>query len=337
MADAAALPRHSHQVVERLKSTVNWVALRTGPTGVGLILALIVELVVFSLASPFFLNGSNLANVGRAMAIIGIGCVGMTIVIISGGFDLSVGSVMAASGMFAAFLINGGAPVALGLVGAVGLGLLLGLLNGVVIAYLRINPLIATLATLSIIRGVAYLISSGNAIVVSDPGLLAIGTDDVLGVPLVVVVLLSLFGVVGFLMPRTRFGRYTYAIGSSARASRLSGVPVARWMLVFYALCAATAALAGFIAVARTGAAEPSANIGAELDMITAVILGGASLSGGRGKLLGTLLALTVLAVLANGLILMGVPSYWQLPIKGMVLLAAIIWGEVRQASRDQT
>lgn len=136
-------------------------------------------------------------------------------------------------------------------------------------------------------------------------------------------------------MPRTRLGRYAYAIGSNSRAARLAGILVNRWILLFYIISGATAALAGFITVSRTGTGEPNANIGAELDIITAVILGGTSLSGGKGKLLGTFLALAVLAFLANGLILVGVPSYWQLPVKGFVLMGAIIWGEIRRTSRD--
>lgn len=306
-----------------------------GPTGLGLLVALIAELIVFSIMSPYFLHATNFANIGRAVTIIGIGSIGATIIIISGGFDLSVGSIMAASGMLAAFVVNQGQSTLLGAVLALILGCLIGLLNGFIIAYFRINPLIATLAMLSIVRGLAYIISGGNAMVISNRTFLAIGTEDLFGVPLTVWVCIILFLSVGSLMPRTRLGRYIYAIGSNSRAARLAGILVNRWVLVFYIISGATASLAGFITVARTGQAEPSANIGAELDIITAVILGGTSLSGGKGRLLGTFLALAVLAILANGLILIGVPSYWQLPVKGCVLMGAIIWGEIRRTSRD--
>ena len=164
---------------------------------------------------------------------------------------------------------------------------------------------------------------------------LNIGIDDYFGIPLTVWICVFLFLSMGFLMPRTRLGRYVYAIGSNSRAARLAGIRVSRWMLLFYVISGATAALAGFITVSRTGTGEPNANIGAELDIITAVILGGTVLTGGRGKLIGTFLALAVLAILSNGLILVGVPSYWQLPVKGCVLMGAIIWGEVRRTSRD--
>lgn len=308
-----------------------------GPTGFGLLVALILELIIFASLSPYFFSSTNFSNIGRAMVIIGIGSIGATIVIISGGFDLSVGSVMAASGMLAAFVINQGQSNLVGVVLALMLGCVIGLLNGFVIGYLRINPLIATLAMLSIVRGLAYIISDGDAVVVSNSSFLAIGTDSLFGIPLTVWIFVTLFLSVGFLMPRTHFGRYVYAIGSNSRAARLAGIFVNRWTLVFYAFSGTTAALAGYVTVARTGQAEPSANIGAELDMITAVILGGASLSGGKGRLVGTFLAIVVLAILANGLILIGVPSYWQLPVKGCVLMGAIIWGELHNSSRDKS
>jgi len=308
-----------------------------GPTGFGLLVALILELIIFASLSPYFFSSTNFSNIGRAMVIIGIGSIGATIVIISGGFDLSVGSVMAASGMLAAFVINQGQSNLVGVVLALMLGCGIGLLNGFVIGYLRINPLIATLAMLSIVRGLAYIISGGDAVVVSNSSFLAIGTDSLFGVPITVWIFVTLFLSVGFLMPRTHFGRYVYAIGSNSRAARLAGIFVNRWTLVFYAFSGTTAALAGYVTVARTGQAEPSANIGAELDMITAVILGGASLSGGKGRLVGTFLAIVVLAILANGLILIGVPSYWQLPVKGCVLMGAIIWGELHNSSRDKS
>jgi ribose/xylose/arabinose/galactoside ABC-type transport system permease subunit len=308
-----------------------------GPTGFGLLVALILELIIFASLSPYFFSSTNFSNIGRAMVIIGIGSIGATIVIISGGFDLSVGSVMAASGMLAAFVINQGQSNLVGVVLALMLGCGIGLLNGFVIGYLRINPLIATLAMLSIVRGLAYIISGGDAVIVSNSSFLAIGTDSLFGIPITVWIFVTLFLSVGFLMPRTHFGRYVYAIGSNSRAARLAGIFVNRWTLVFYAFSGTTAALAGYVTVARTGQAEPSANIGAELDMITAVILGGASLSGGKGRLVGTFLAIVVLAILTNGLILIGVPSYWQLPVKGCVLMGAIIWGELHNSSRDKS
>jgi ribose/xylose/arabinose/galactoside ABC-type transport system permease subunit len=306
-----------------------------GGLGIGLLIVLAIEIIFFSARSEFFLDAANFKNIGRAMTIVGIAAIGQTVVIIAGGFDLSVGSVMAATGILSAYLINHGTAFALAIAAALGLGLVIGYVNGAIVAYLRINPLIATLATLSIVRGLAFVITSGQAEVVSNQTYLSIGTGSVLGIPTVVVLLVGLFLVVGFTLPRTRFGRYAYAIGSNTRAARLSGIRVPRWQLAFYGLSGILAAVAGCVTVARTGTAEPSANMTAELEVITAVILGGASLAGGRGRLFGTFLGLAVLAVLANGLILLGVPSYWQLVVKGGVLLIAVSWDELRRTRRD--
>ncbi len=308
---------------------------KIGAVGLALIGVLIVEMIVFSALSPYFFDLENFNSIGRAMTIVGIAAIGQTIVIIAGGFDLSVGSVMAAAGMVAAFLVNAGTSPVIGILAALVLGAAVGVLNGALSGYLRINPLITTLATLAIVRGLAFVVSNGEAEVVSDATILDIGTDELFGVPVMVVLMVALFLVVGFLLPRTRFGRYTYAIGSSARASRLAGVAVNRWRLLFYGMAGTFAAVAGCVTVARTGQAEPSANIGAELDVITAVILGGTSLNGGRGRLFGTFLGLAVLAILNNGLILAGVASYWQQVVKGVVLLLAVVWGELRSGRRD--
>jgi ribose/xylose/arabinose/galactoside ABC-type transport system permease subunit len=306
-----------------------------GTLGLGLLVVLAIEVIIFTSQSEFFFEGENLKNIGRAMTIVGIAAIGQTVVIIAGGFDLSVGSVMAAAGILSAYLINEGTAFGLAIAAALGLGCAIGLFNGAIVAYLRINPLITTLATLAIVRGLAFVITEGQAEVVSNQTYLDVGTDEVLGIPLVVVLLVALFLIVGFTIPRTRFGRYMYAIGSNTRAARLAGVRVARWQLVFFGLSGTLAAVAGCVTVSRTGTAEPSANLGAELDVITAVILGGTSLAGGRGRLFGTFMGLLVIAVLNNGLILLGVPSYWQQVVKGAVLLLAVSWDELRRTRRD--
>jgi ribose/xylose/arabinose/galactoside ABC-type transport system permease subunit len=306
-----------------------------GGLGLGLLVVLAIEVVFFTSQSEFFFDSVNFKNIGQAMTVVGIAAIGQTVVIIAGGFDLSVGSVMAAGGMLSAYLVNTGAPFATAIAAALGLGLVIGLVNGAIVAYLRINPLITTLATLSIVRGLAYVITSGKAEVISNETYLAFGTNELLGVPLVVVLLIGLFLVVGFAIPRTPFGRYMYAIGSNPRGARLAGVRVARWRLVFFGFCGLLAAVAGCVTVSRTGTAEPAANLGAELDVITAVILGGTSLAGGRGRLMGTFLGLLVIAVLNNGLILLSVASYWQQVVKGVVLLVAVSWDELRRTRRD--
>jgi ribose/xylose/arabinose/galactoside ABC-type transport system permease subunit len=270
------------------------------------------------------------------VTVVGIASAGETVVIISGGFDLSVGSTMAAAGMLAAWVLESGGPIPVAFVAAIALGVLVGIANGTIISYFRINPLIATLGTLAIVRGLAFVISGGREIVITEESWLGLGTGSLLGIPSIVLIGLAIFLVIGWSMPRTPFGRYAYAIGSNARASRLAGIAIDRWRLAFYVVCGATAALSGLVLTARTGSARPSAAVGFELDVITAVILGGASLSGGRGSVWGTLLGLLLLGVINNGLTLAQVPAFWQQVVKGVILLSAVLYDEVRRHRRDE-
>jgi ribose transport system permease protein len=300
-------------------------------SSLGLLAILILLAGALTFASPYFLTATNLLNIGRGIAIVGIVAVGETIVIIAGGFDLSVGSTMAAAGMAAGWLVTQGVPLPIAFAAAIAIGVVVGLVNGTIISYARINPLIATLATLAIVRGLSYVISGGRELVMSDPAFLTLGVGTILGVPYIVLLLIATFVVSGWVMPRTLFGRYAYAIGSSARAAQRAGVPVARWRIAYYVTCGALSALAGLVFVARTGNAQPSAALGIELDVITAVIVGGTSLTGGRGRLSGTFIGLVLLGVVNNGLILVGVPAFWQQVVKGGILLTAVLHDELRR------
>ena len=297
----------------------------------GLLAMLIVLSLLLAVVSPYFLTATNLLNIGRGIAIVGIVAVGETIVIISGGFDLSVGSTMAAAGMAAGYLVTQGIPLPIAFAVALAIGAGVGLANGTIISFARINPLIATLATLAIVRGLSYVISGGRELVVSDAAFLQLGVGTFFGIPYIVLILVATFVVFAWAMPRTLFGRYAYAIGSSARAAQRAGVPVARWRIAYYVTIGILAALAGLVFVARTGNAQPSAALGIELDVITAVILGGTSLTGGRGRLMGTFLGLLLLGVVNNGLILAGVPAFWQQVVKGGILLLAVLYDELRR------
>jgi ribose transport system permease protein len=303
----------------------------------GLVAALVIIFVFLSIWSPYFFTSNNLINILKAVVVVGIASAGETVVIIGGGFDLSVGSTMAAAGMLAAWSLESGAPIWMAFVLAMALGIAVGLVNGTIISYFHINPLIATLGTLAIVRGLAFVISGGREIIIGDEAWLDIGTGALLGIPFIVLVGVGVFLLLGLAMPRTIFGRYVYAIGSNIRASRLAGVAVNRWRLAFYVVCGATAALAGLVLTARVGSARPSAAATFELDVITAVILGGASLSGGRGTLWGTLIGLLLIGVINNGLILAQVPAFWQQVVKGGILLSAVLYDEFRRHSRDDT
>lgn len=303
----------------------------------GLVMATIVVFIVLSFATPYFLTTNNLLNVAKALVIVGIAAAGETVVIIAGGFDLSIGSTMAAAGMLAAYLLDIGAGVGPAFLAAIVLGICIGATNGTLIAYFRINPLIATLAMLAIIRGLAFVISDGREIIITDKTWLSLGTGKWAGIPYIVMILLLVYLAFALIMPRTTFGRYVYAIGSNLRAARLSGISTKRWQLAIYVTCGATAALAGLMLAARTGNARPAAAMGFELDVITAVILGGASLKGGRGTILGTAIGLILLFMINNGLTLAQVPSFWQQVVKGFILLAAVLYDEIRSGRSDDS
>ena len=265
------------------------------------------------------------------MVVIGIMAVGQTIVIISGGFDLSQGAVSAAAAITAASLSNSGAPFLVAVLGGMGVGLGVGIANGLITGYGRINPLITTLGMLSIVRGLAQLLTGGREQVIDSRTFLNLGIKDTFGIPNIVWILFACFAFFGFLMPRTKFGRYVYAIGSNHRAARLAGVRINRWRLVIYGVSGMLAGLAGVVTTVRLGTAAPNFNTGSELAVITAVILGGASLQGGKGRLLGTFFGLLFIQILRNGLVLLSVPSAWQLIAIGTSLLAAVLYDEWRR------
>jgi ribose/xylose/arabinose/galactoside ABC-type transport system permease subunit len=244
---------------------------------------------------------------------------------------------MAAAGMAAGWLVTQGVPLPAAFAAAIAIGIVVGLVNGAIISYGRINPLIATLATLAIVRGLSYVISGGRELIISNPSFLAFGVGTVRGIPYIVLLLIATFAIFAWLMPRTLFGRYAYAIGSSAKAAQRAGVPIARWRIAYYVTSGALAAIGGLVFVARTGNAQPSAALGIELDVITAVILGGTSLTGGRGRVWGTFIGLVLLGVVNNGLILVGVPAVWQQVVKGAILLVAVLYDELRRHRAEES
>ncbi len=300
--------------------------------GGGLMIALVIEISIFWTLSPNFFTFRNMTDgIGRGMVVIGIMAVGETIVIIAGGFDLSVGAVSAAAAITAASLSNSGAPFLVAVLGALALGLGVGMINGVITGYGRINPLITTLGMLSIVRGAGQLVTGGREKVIDSRRFLNMGIDDTFGIPNIVWILLACLAILGFIIPRSKFGRYMYAIGSNDRAARLAGVRINRWRVVFFGVSGMLAGLAGVVTSMRLGTGAPNFNIGSELAVITAVILGGASLQGGRGRLLGTFLGLLFIQILRNGLVLLSVRSFWQQIAIGTSLIAAVLYDEWRR------
>jgi ribose transport system permease protein len=299
------------------------------------LIALIVMLVALSLASDKFLTTENGLNVLRQISINLCLSIGMTLVIVSGGIDLSVGSVLALAGAVAAGLFKNGLAIPrLGItlqftlfgaiIAAAVVGLLFGSFNGLVITRFRLPPFVATLGTLSIARGFTQLWTKGYPITGLGPGFNFIGTGHVLGIPVPVWISGILVAIFTAATRRTVFGRQLYAVGGNESASRLSGLNIRRIKIAVYSLAGFTAGIAGLVLTARLDSATPSAGIGNELDSIAAVVIGGTSLSGGRGSIPGTVLGCLIIGVLNNGLVLLEVSPFWQQVIKGIVILAAV-------------
>jgi ribose transport system permease protein len=296
---------------------------------------LAVLVIFFSITSQFFLNSANLINILQNTARIGIVACAATLLLISGQFDLSVGSASAFVAMVAAITAaTSGSPITPGLplwvailAGAVA-ALLVGVLNAVSVTVFRINALITTLATLAILRGLTRVASDGQTVRLEEFGWL--GTARVLGLPIPVFIFAAVVVVFFFVLRYTTYGRSMYAIGASPTAARLAGIRTDRAIFIAFVLSAGLAGLSGLILVSQVGSASPNAGIGLELAVVTAVVLGGASLSGGRGSIVGTTLAVLIIGVLGNGLIQLAVQSFWIDVAGGVLLLVAVGFDQVR-------
>lgn len=285
---------------------------------------LVVVTLVMILASDTFLTASNLSNIARQVSINAIIAVGMTCVILTGGIDLSVGPVMALSGTLTAGLMVAGLPPGL----AIGVGLLVGVAfgigNGLFVAYLHMPPIIVTLATMGIARGFGLMYTDGYPISGLPEWFAVFGRASVFGLQVPILIMLITYLAAYVLLQHTRIGRYIYAIGGNEEAVRLSGVRAARFKLLVYGISGFTAAIAGLVLTSRLMSGQPNAGVSFELDAIAAVVLGGASIAGGRGVIIGTLLGAMLLGVLNNGLNMLGVSPYVQSVIKGGIILLAI-------------
>jgi ribose transport system permease protein len=295
------------------------------------LLGLIVVCAVMVFASDSFLSASNATNILRQVSINALIAVGMTFVILTGGIDLSVGAVMALSGTVAAGLMAGGAGGGVALAACIGIGLAFGLANGGFVARAGMPPIIVTLATMGIARGLALIYTGGYPISGLPDWMRWFGSGTVAGVQAPIVIMVVVYAIGWVVLERMPFGRYVFAIGGNEQATRLSGVRVARTKLLVYAVSGVTAAIAGVVLTSRLFSGQPNAGQGFELDAIAAVVLGGTAIAGGRGSLIGTLLGALLLGVLNNGLNMMAVSPYVQTVVKGGIILLAIYIGRERR------
>ena len=290
----------------------------------GIYIALLLLVILMALIAPNFFSIKNGLNIAQAVSINAIVASGMTVVILTAGIDLSVGSIVAASGVATVLLLNGGVPTAIAALVAILVGALIGLINGAIIAYLALPAFIVTLGALTYTRGVAYSMHGGPVQIAGESGIESIGHGSIGGIPMPVFIMIFVYWFFWFLLERTKFGRHVYAVGGNPQAARLSGIDVKKVLMSVYVISGVTAGLAGLMFASRVRSGQVTAGVGYELDAITAVILGGTSLFGGRGRIFGTLIGALLIGVLSNGLVLLGVPIYTQLMIKGGVIILAV-------------
>lgn len=302
--------------------------------------ALIVLFVVFSLASPNFLQFNNIVGILLATAVNGLLALGVTFVIITSGIDLSIGTVMTLSAvMTGVFVTFWKMPVGVGVLAGLLTGALCGFTNGVIIAKMRIPPFIATLGMLNVAKGLSLVISGLKPIYFNEtPIFNQIAMGSILGsvipgfeIPNAVLILFGAAIVAGLILGKTVLGRYTFALGSNEEATRLSGVTVDTWKIAIYSLCGMFAGLAGVLMAARLNSAQPSLGQGYELDAIAAAVIGGTSLSGGEGTMLGTIIGAFVISVLTNGLRILSVPQEWQTVVTGGIVILAVYLDIIRR------
>lgn len=293
----------------------------------GSFIALIFLVIVISIISPDFRTVNNFLSLLRQSAINGLIAFGMTCIILTGGIDLSVGSVLALTSIICAHIIKIGMPAPLSMLIALIFGIILGTISGLIVTKSRLQPFIATLITMTGYRGLTMILSGGRPISRLGDNLLLnqIGKGSFLGVPIPVWILIIFFAIFLFVLKKTVLGRQIYATGSNSKAAELAGINTNNIKLIVYAVSGFMASLSGLILVSRLGSAQPTLGSGYELDAIAAVALGGTSMTGGRGKITGTLIGILIIAVLNNGLNIIGVSSYYQDVVKALVIFLAVI------------
>ncbi len=293
----------------------------------GSLIGLVVLFVVIACLNSSFIDPGNLKNLLRQVSINALISFGMTFVILTGGIDLSVGSILALSSALMGSFIVGGLDPIFGIVLACLIGAVLGAVNGLVITYGKVAPFIATLATMTIFRGMTLVYTNGNPIsgLTENEAFLNFGQGYFLELPVPAVMMLIMFGILYFILHKTPLGRKTYAVGGNEKVSYIAGIKINRIKIFAYTITGMLCGMAGAILTSRLNSAQPTAGTGYELDAIAAVVLGGTSLSGGKGRIVGTLVGALIIGTLNNGLNILNVSSFYQQVVKGIVILLAVL------------
>ena len=294
--------------------------------------ALVVVFVVLCFVSPVFFTSNNLINVVEQTTVTALIAIGMTFVIITAGIDLSVGSTAAMSGVIGVSLIvNQGVSWPLAVIIGVLIGAVIGLGNGLLITVANLNPFIATLGMMSVVRGFDYITTNGQVVFGVPDAFGVLGSGKIIGIPVPLILLVIVAILAHLLLSRTRLGRYTYALGSNREAARLSGIPVRKNLIAVYVILGVLAGFGGMVASSRVYSGQPNFGLGLELDVIAAAVIGGASLFGGQGTILGTLIGAFLIALIHNGSVLLDINSFYQQVIIGAVIWLAVFWDQFRR------
>ena len=291
----------------------------------GIVFVLLGMIIVMSILSDAFLTTQNILNIVRQISFIGIVAMGVTIVIITTGIDLSSGSVIALTSVIVASFAHPGDSVIIALMIGMGVGAVCGTINGVITAKGKIPPFIATLGMMTAARGLALLVSDGRPVPDLSESFMFLGKGEILGIPVPILIFLLIGVISHILLSKTRFGKYTYAIGGNVQAAKICGINVDRTLILIYMYAGLLSAIAGILLTARISVGQPSMGVSFELDAIAAAVIGGTSLAGGVGTIFGTIIGALIIGVLNNSLDLLGVSSYWQQILKGGIIVAAVL------------
>lgn len=302
-----------------------------------IIVIFIIMFVCMSIFVPGFLKTSNITNILRQVSISGICAVGMTFVVLTGGIDLSVGAIIGVSGVLTAIMMLNGVNPILASILALLLGTIIGWVTGSFISHLQIPPMIATLGTMTSLRGVAYLITGGTPVFGFSETYALIGQGYIGIIPIPVIILFITFAMGIFLLSRSRLGRYIYGVGGNEEVARLSGIQIHKIKAIAYAVSGFCSALAGLVMLGRVNSGQPKAGETYEMDVITAVVLGGVSLNGGIGRLSHVVFGVLIIGILTNGMTMMALDDYWQRVVKGIVLLFAVGFDRYIQKKQIKT
>ena len=299
--------------------------------------SLVVLFIIFSIASPNFFKFDNIVGILLATAVNGVLAVGVTFVIITGGIDLSIGTVMTFSAVWAGIIItNMHMPIGIGIIGALVAGGFCGLINGLLIAKAKIPPFIATLGMMLVTKGLSLVLSGTKPIYFNDtPAFSNVAMGNGL-IPNAVIIFLVAAIIGGFILSKTVLGRFTVALGSNEEAARLSGINVIKWKIIVYVLTGIFAGLAGVLMASRLNSAQPALGAGYEMDAISAVVIGGTSLSGGEGSMIGTVIGAFVITTLTNGLRILSVPQEWQTVVTGVIVIGAVYMDIIRRRKANK-